>query len=63
MTTFTKEQAQAVFDLKAGYTLGHTDVAILQGLARIALASLESPAVMYASQEALDAAGITTKGE
>jgi hypothetical protein len=42
MTTFTKEQAQAIFDLKAGYTLGHTDVAILQELARIALASLEA---------------------
>ncbi|HHY3008835.1 TPA: hypothetical protein ACV5KB_000564 [Enterobacter ludwigii] len=47
MTTFTKEQAQAVFDLKAGYTLGHTDVAILQELARIALASLEAEAVAY----------------
>jgi hypothetical protein len=45
MRTITKEQAQAVFDLKAGYTLGHTDVATLQGLAEIALASLEAEPV------------------
>lgn len=56
MTTITKEQVHAVSDLKAGYTLGHADVAILNELARIALASLEAPAVMYASQETLDAA-------
>ncbi|ECR5029158.1 hypothetical protein F1H90_07065 [Salmonella enterica] len=42
MTTITREQAQAVSDLKEGYTLGHADVAILQGLARIALASLKA---------------------
>lgn len=41
MSTITKEQAQSVSDLKAGYTLGHADVAILNELARIALASLE----------------------
>ena len=45
MTTITREQAQAVSDLKAGYTLGHADVAILKDLARIALASLEAEAV------------------
>lgn len=45
MTTITREQAQAVSDLKAGYTLGHADVAILNELARIALASLEAEAV------------------
>ncbi|MGM8557467.1 hypothetical protein ACS6IX_25760, partial [Enterobacter hormaechei subsp. steigerwaltii] len=39
MSTITKEQAQSVSDLKAGYTLGHADVAILNELARIALAS------------------------
>lgn len=39
MTTITKEQVHAVSDLKAGYTLGHADVAILQRLARIALAA------------------------
>jgi len=48
MAIITKEQAQAVFDLKAGYTLGHTDLAILQELARIALASLEAePVTLY----------------
>lgn len=40
MTTITREQAQSVSDLKAGYTLGHADVEILKELARIALASL-----------------------
>lgn len=40
MSTITREQAQAVSDLKAGYTLGHADVAILKELARIALASI-----------------------
>lgn len=39
--TFTKEeQIQAVYDLKVGYTLGHADIAILKGLARMALAGL-----------------------
>lgn len=47
MSTITKEQAQSVSDLKAGYTLGHADVAILNELARIALASLEAEAVAY----------------
>ncbi|HHA1772794.1 TPA: hypothetical protein ACOEBO_001488 [Enterobacter cloacae] len=42
MSKITKELAQSVSDLKAGYTLGHTDVAILNELARIALASLEA---------------------
>ncbi|WP_347004187.1 DUF551 domain-containing protein [Enterobacter roggenkampii] len=46
MSTITREQAQSVSDLKAGYTLGHADVAILNELARIALASLEAePAI------------------
>ena len=46
MSTITKEQAQSVSDLKAGYTLGHADVTILNELARIALASLEAePAI------------------
>lgn len=53
MTTITREQAQAVSDLKAGYTLGHADVAILKELARIALASLEAEAVLYAAEETL----------
>lgn len=38
----TKQKVQAVADLKAGYTLGHADVAILNELASIALASLEA---------------------
>lgn len=45
MSTITKQAVQAVADLKAGYTLGHADVAILNELARIALASLEAEAV------------------
>lgn len=46
MSTITKQAVQAVADLKAGYTLGHADVAILNELARIALASLEAePAI------------------
>ena len=42
MSTITKQAVQAVADLKAGYTLGHADVAILNELARIALASMEA---------------------
>lgn len=56
MTTITKEQVHAVSDLKAVYTLGHADVAILQRLARIALASLEAEGKLsnfVASQESL----------
>jgi hypothetical protein len=47
MSTITKEQAHTISDLKAGYTLGHADVAILNELARIALASLEAEPVAY----------------
>ncbi len=45
MSNINKQAVQAVADLKAGYTLGHADVAILNELARIALASLEAEAV------------------
>ncbi|EFH6009636.1 hypothetical protein GU808_08795 [Escherichia coli] len=45
MSNIDKHAVQAVADLKAGYTLGHADVAILSELARIALASLEAEAV------------------
>lgn len=45
MSNIDKQVVQAVADLKAGYTLGHADVAILNELARIALASLEAEAV------------------
>lgn len=51
MSTITKEQAQSVSDLKAGYTLGHADVAILNELARIALASLEAEPVGEVSEQ------------
>lgn len=47
MSTITKQAVQAVADLKAGYTLGHADVAILNELARIALASLEAEPLCY----------------
>ena len=42
MSNIDKQAVQAVADLKAGYTLGHADVAILNELARIALASHEA---------------------
>ncbi|EJH6513715.1 hypothetical protein NFY92_001999 [Escherichia coli] len=45
MSNIDKHAVQAVADLKAGYTLGHADVAILSELARIAQASLEAEAV------------------
>ncbi|HFN3754031.1 TPA: DUF551 domain-containing protein [Enterobacter hormaechei] len=45
MSNIDKHAVQAVADLKAGYTLGQADVAILNELARIALASLEAEAV------------------
>lgn len=54
MSTITKQAMQAVADLKAGYTLGHADVAILNELARIALASLEAEAVCVIDQSNLD---------
>lgn len=47
MSNIDKRSVQAVADLKAGYTLGHADVAILNELARIALASLEAEAVAW----------------
>ncbi|EOZ2664909.1 DUF551 domain-containing protein [Escherichia coli] len=48
MSNIDKQAVQAVADLKAGYTLGHADVAILNELARIALASLEAEPVAWA---------------
>ncbi|WP_415343773.1 DUF551 domain-containing protein [Enterobacter hormaechei] len=61
MSTITKQAVQAVADLKAGYTLGHADVAILNELARIALASLEAEPVAYIIQDS-DARGRGEKG-
>ncbi|ECZ5819090.1 hypothetical protein F8V45_22910 [Salmonella enterica] len=42
MNTLTKEEVQAISDLKAGYALGHADVAILQNLTHMLLASLNA---------------------
>lgn len=47
MSNIDKHAVQAVADLKAGYTLGHADVAILNEMARIALASIEAEAVAW----------------
>ncbi|HIC8878066.1 TPA: DUF551 domain-containing protein [Enterobacter hormaechei] len=47
MSNIDKHAVQAVADLKAGYTLGHADVAILNELARITLASIEAEPVGY----------------
>ena len=47
MSNIDKHAVQAVADLKAGYTLGHADVAILNELARIALASREAEPVAW----------------
>lgn len=41
-STITREEnIQAVFDLKAGYTLGFADVEILKRVARMALAAMD----------------------
>lgn len=42
-----EENVQAVFDLKAGYTLGIADVEILKRVARMALAAMDSEPVAY----------------
>ena len=47
MSNIDKHAIQAVADLKAGYTLGRTDVTILNELVRIALASLKAEPVAY----------------
>ena len=41
-----EENVQAVFDLKAGYTLGLADVEILKRVARMALAAMDSKPVV-----------------
>ncbi len=55
MSNIDKHAVQAVAGLKAGYTLGHADVAILNELARIALASLEVEPVAYMYKDNLHA--------
>ena len=42
-----EENVQAVFDLKAGYTLGLADVEILKRVARIALAAMDTEPVAW----------------
>lgn len=44
-TPITKEQAEAVFDLRAGYQLGNTDIDILRKLAEYALAAMDAEPV------------------
>ena len=58
-----KQEVQAIADLKAGYTLGHADVAILNELARIALASLEAEPVAYVDPFAFHNFSIYRAGE
>ena len=48
-----EENVQAVFDLKAGYTLGLADVEILKRVARMALAAMDSEPVAWTSETAL----------
>lgn len=53
-STITREEnIQAVFDLKAGYTLGLADVEILKRVARIALAAIDSEPVAWVMLEDL----------
>ncbi|HHA1840126.1 TPA: hypothetical protein ACOEGF_001737 [Enterobacter asburiae] len=58
-----KQEVQAIADLKAGYTLGHADVAILNELARIALASLEAEPVAYVDPFAFNNFSVYRAGE
>lgn len=54
MSTITKQAVQAVADLKAGYTLGHADVEIIQQMALDAvtlLDELEAKDSMIAAQQ------------
>lgn len=47
-STITREEnVQAVFDLKAGYTLGLADVEILKRVARMALSAMDSEPVAW----------------
>lgn len=48
-----EENVQAVFDLKAGYTLGLADVEILKRVARMALAAMDSEPVAWTDEEEL----------
>lgn len=63
MSTLTKQAVQSVADLKAGYILGHADVAILNELARLALASLEAEPVAYVDPFAFQNFSVYRAGE
>ena len=53
-STITREESiQAVFDLKAGYTLGFADIEILKRVARMALAAMDSEPVAYTDERNL----------
>ena len=52
-----EENVQAVFDLKAGYTLGLADVEILKRVARMALAALDSEPYGYVHQSVYEQSG------
>ncbi|EPA9141233.1 hypothetical protein ACQ721_000495 [Klebsiella pneumoniae] len=49
------ENIQAVFDLKAGYTLGLADIEILKRVARMALAAMDSEPVIIVGDDGGDA--------
>ncbi|WLP18233.1 hypothetical protein Q8725_08365 [Klebsiella michiganensis] len=52
-----EENVQAVFDLKAGYTLGLADAEILKRVARMALAAMDSEPVAWRWRWSDDAEG------
>lgn len=52
MSNIDKQAVQAVADLKAGYTLGHADVEIIQQMALDVLALLEAAEKRIAELEA-----------
>ena len=52
-----EENVQAVFDLKAGYTLGLADVEILKRVARMALAAMDSEPYGYVHQSVYEQSG------
>ena len=54
MTQLSKENIEAVADLKPGYKLGATDVAILQEMARRLLASEAQEPVAYIGKQMLE---------
>lgn len=58
-----EENVQAVFDLKAGYTLGLADVEILKRVARMALAAIDSePVAIVEPSDYVTAAQLVGEG-